>query len=73
MVLLGCISYAANTAGETFIHGTVGNVLGAFAVSLAGSVYERVFHGFAFVAMVPGVLFLVPVSLFHIFTFAFEC
>lgn len=62
MVLLGCISYAANTAGETFVHGTVGNVLGAFAVSLAGSVYERVFHGFAFVAMVPGVLFLVPVS-----------
>ena len=64
MVLLGCISYAANTVGETFIHGTVGNVLGAFAVSLAGSMYERIFHGFAFVVMVPGVLFLVPVGAF---------
>ena len=61
MVTLGCVSYAANTSGETFIHGTIGGVTGAFAVSLAGSVYERLFHGFAFVAMVPGVLFLVPV------------
>lgn len=62
MVVLGCISYAANTTGERLIHGTVGNVIGAFTVSLAGSIYERVFHGFAFVVMVPGVLFLVPVS-----------
>lgn len=63
MALMGCISYGANKAGETFIHGTVGNVIGAFAVSLAGSLYEQLFHGFSFVVMVPGVLFLVPVSL----------
>lgn len=53
----------ANTVGETLIHGTIGNVTGAFAVSIAGSLYERVFHGFGFVAMVPGVLFLVPVGI----------
>lgn len=73
MVILGCISYAANMAGETFIHGTVGNITGAFAVSLAGSVYERVFHGFAFAAMVPGVLFLVPVSTLPLWIFKKCC
>ena len=62
MTLLGCISYAANKAGETLIHGTIGNVTGAFVVSLAGSAYEQLFHGFSFAVMVPGVLFLVPVS-----------
>ena len=61
MTLMGCIAYAANKVGESLIHGTVGNIMGAFAISLAGSVYEKGFHGFSFAMMVPGVLFLVPV------------
>jgi hypothetical protein len=63
MVALGCASYAANAAGEALVGGSVGNVTGAFAVSLLGSAYEQLFHGYAFVMMVPGVLLLVPVSL----------
>lgn len=63
MVLFGCASYAANSVGETFIHGSVGSVLGAFAVSLLGTVYTRLWNGYAFPAMVPGVLLLVPTGL----------
>lgn len=62
MTGLGCLSYVANKGGEILIGGTVGSVTGAFAVSLAGGIYEQVFHGFSFAMMVPGVLFLVPVS-----------
>jgi len=40
----------------------VGGVLGAFAVSLLGSIYARIWNGYAFAAMVPGVLLLVPVE-----------
>jgi hypothetical protein len=64
MMALGCASYAANVAGEALVGGSVGNVTGAFAVSLLGSAYEQVFHGYAFVMMVPGVLLLVPVCHF---------
>ena len=56
----GHVGPLANSVGETFIHGSVGSVLGAFAVSLLGSVYTRLWHGYAFPAMVPGVLLLVP-------------
>lgn len=52
---------AANYAGASLIGGSIGNVMGAFAVSLFGSIYEQKFHGYAFVLMVPGVLLLVPV------------
>lgn len=63
MVLLGCASYAANAVGETYIHGSVGGVLGAFAVSFLGSIYARLWNGYAFTAMVPGILLLVPTGL----------
>jgi hypothetical protein len=53
----------ANKIGETYIHGSVGSVLGAFAISLLGSAYSRLCNGFAFAAMVPGVLLLVPTGL----------
>lgn len=53
----------ANSVGETFIHGSVGSVLGAFVVSLLGNVYTRLWNGYAFPAMVPGVLLLVPTGL----------
>lgn len=53
----------ANKIGETYIHGSVGSVLGAFAISLLGSAYSRQCNGYAFAAMVPGVLLLVPTGL----------
>lgn len=53
----------ANFAGQTYIRGSVGSALGAFAVSLLGSIYTRVWQGYAFAAMVPGILLLVPSGL----------
>jgi hypothetical protein len=53
----------ANKVGEIYIHGSVGSVLGAFAISLLGSAYSRLCNGYAFAAMVPGVLLLVPTGL----------
>lgn len=41
----------------------MGSVLGAFAVSFLGSVYTRLWNGYAFEAMVPGILLLVPTGL----------
>jgi len=41
-------------------------VLGAFSVSFVGTLYARLYRGYAFAAMVPGVLLLVPVSNFFI-------
>lgn len=41
----------------------MGSVLGAFAVSFLGSVYTRLWNGYAFAAMVPGILLLVPTGL----------
>lgn len=54
---------SANKVGETYVHGSVGSVLGAFAISLLGSAYSRLCNGYAFAAMVPGVLLLVPTGL----------
>lgn len=53
---------SGNLVGQTYIHGSVGGVLGAFSVSLLGSIYARIWNGYAFAAMVPGVLLLVPVE-----------
>lgn len=62
--LLSCPPHpTANKIGETYIHGLVGSVLGAFVISLLGSAYLRLCNGFAFAAMVPGVLLLVPTGL----------
>jgi hypothetical protein len=55
--------HLANKVGEIYVHGSVGSVLGAFAISLLGSAYSRVCKGYAFAAMVPGVLLLVPTGL----------
>lgn len=56
------ISTIGNWVAEKYIPGTVGSVLGAAFVSLGGSVYAWWCNGYAFAAMVPGVLILVPVS-----------
>jgi hypothetical protein len=61
--LMPHILAAANKVGEAYIHGSVGSVLGAFAISLLGSAYSRLCNGYAFAAMVPGVLLLVPTGL----------
>lgn len=62
MVGLGCLSYTGNYWGSKSVLGAVGSVLGAFAVSFCGTLYSRIFDGYGFAAMVPGVLLLVPVS-----------
>jgi len=49
--------------GSTYIQGSVGSVIGAFVVSLLGSLYREIWNGYAFPAMIPGVLLLVPVSI----------
>lgn len=38
-------------------------MFGAFAVSLLGSIYTGLWNGYAFAAMIPGVLLLVPTGL----------
>lgn len=56
-----------NWFASKYIPGTVGSVLGASFVSLGGSIYAWKYNGYAFAAMVPGVLILVPVSVNTIF------
>jgi uncharacterized membrane protein YjjB (DUF3815 family) len=36
--------------------------VGAIVVGLLGNLYSRIFKGYAYPTMVPGVLFLIPVS-----------
>jgi hypothetical protein len=63
MVVISCISFAANKAANHFIfnRSDIVSAIGAFAVGLLGNIYSRMFGGTAFTAMVTGVLFLVPV------------
>jgi uncharacterized membrane protein YjjB (DUF3815 family) len=48
---------------DIFNHSDVVSFLGSFVVGILGNMYSRVFKGTGFVVMVPGVLFMVPVSL----------
>ncbi len=63
MVIISCVSFAANKAANHFIfnRSDVVSAIGAFAVGLLGNIYSRMFSGTAFTVMVTGVLFLVPV------------
>jgi hypothetical protein len=63
MVVISCVSFAANKAANHFIfnRSDVVSAIGAFAVGLLGNIYSRMFGGTAFTVMVTGVLFLVPV------------
>jgi hypothetical protein len=63
MVVISCVSFAANKAANHFIfnRSDVVSAIGAFAVGLLGNIYSRMFSGTAFTVMVTGVLFLVPV------------
>ncbi|KAI0924920.1 hypothetical protein AcW1_006886 [Taiwanofungus camphoratus] len=65
MVVLSCVSYAANKIANHFIfnHSDIVSAIGAFAVGLLGNIYSRKMGGTAFTAMVTGVLFLVPSGL----------
>ena len=64
MVVISCVSYAANKTANLFIfnRSDVVSAIGAFAVGLLGNVYSRRMGGTAFTSMVTGVLFLVPVG-----------
>ena len=63
MVVISCVSFAANKAANHFIfnRSDIVSAIGAFAVGLFGNIYSRMFGGTAFTVMVTGVLFLVPV------------
>ncbi|KAI0003098.1 DUF1212-domain-containing protein [Russula compacta] len=65
MVLISCVSFAANKAANHFIfnRSDIVSAIGAFAVGLLGNIYSRIFGGTAFTVMVTGVLFLVPSGL----------
>jgi len=65
MVVISCISFAANKAANHFIfnRSDIVSAIGAFAVGLLGNIYSRMFGGTAFTVMVTGVLFLVPSGL----------
>lgn len=69
MVVISCVSYAANKIANHFIFGRsdIVSSIGAFAVGLLGNLYSRRMGGTAFTAMVTGVLFLVPASLQFLF------
>jgi hypothetical protein len=64
MVMISCVSFAANKTANTFIfnRSDVVSAIGALTVGLFGNIYSRRFGGTAFTSMVTGVLFLVPVS-----------
>ncbi len=52
----------ANRVGTTYLTGSIGSSLGAFAVSFLGSIYTRFRKDITpFVLMTPGILLLVPV------------
>lgn len=53
------------TVADIFDHSDIVSFIGAFVVGILGNLYSRVFRGTGFVVMVPGVLFLVPVSSHH--------
>ncbi|PIL37204.1 hypothetical protein GSI_00897 [Ganoderma sinense ZZ0214-1] len=65
MVVISCVSYAANKTANHFIfnRSDVVSAIGAFAVGLLGNIYSRKMGGTAFTSMVTGVLFLVPSGL----------
>ena len=64
MVVIAICSYISNKVASHFIfgHSDIVASVGAFVVEILGNGYSRMFGGTAFTVMVPGVLFLVPVS-----------
>lgn len=64
MVVFAICSYLSNKAASRLIfgHSDIVASVGAFVVGILGNGYSRMFGGTAFTVMVPGVLFLVPVS-----------
>ncbi|KAF9785823.1 hypothetical protein BJ322DRAFT_743777 [Thelephora terrestris] len=65
MVVISCISYAANKLATRYIFedSEVVSVVGAFVTGILGNLYALKFGGSAFTMMVTGVLFLVPSGL----------
>ena len=63
MVVISCVSYAANKVANHYIlnRSDIVSSIGAFAVGVLGNFYSRKMGGTAFTVMVTGVLFLVPV------------
>ena len=65
MVGFACVAYLVNTFAHRLVGGPsidVASALAAAALGTMGNIQSRIFGGTAFTSMVPGVLFLVPVS-----------
>ena len=64
MVIIACVSYVTNKAADHYIfnRSEVVSAVGAFTVGMLGNIYSRKMGGTAFTSVVPGILFLVPVS-----------
>ncbi|KII94863.1 hypothetical protein PLICRDRAFT_97757 [Plicaturopsis crispa FD-325 SS-3] len=65
MVVISCLSYAANKTANHYIfnRSDIVSAIGAFTVGVLGNAYSRKMGGTAFTSMVTGVLFLVPSGL----------
>lgn len=66
MVIFSCAANAANRAVAIVFPSSAAatSAAGAFVVGILGNLYSRLGGGTAFTAMLTGVLFLVPVSLY---------
>jgi uncharacterized membrane protein YjjB (DUF3815 family) len=62
VVTAGALGFAGGRLGAATLGPELGAFAGAFAVALAGAVYERWRHRPAAVVLVPGILLLVPGS-----------
>lgn len=66
MIGFACVAYLVNFFAHRLVGGPqidVASALAAAALGTMGNIQSRIFGGTAFTSMVPGVLFLVPVSL----------
>lgn len=64
MVLISCTAYAANKRSNVYFidRSDIVSAIGAVVVGALGNAYSRLTGGNAFICMVTGILFLVPVS-----------
>lgn len=71
-ILIGVVlKLLANRASGTYFSKSDSvTAIGAIVVGLLGNLYSRIFKGYAYPAMVPGVLFLIPVRLYSLFLLA---
>lgn len=67
MTAISIFSYSANYLATNYIllRSEIVTCIGAFIIGMCGSAYSRIFRGSGLTVSVTGVLFLVPVSVYH--------